>query len=345
MAGTGNGLTRRRAFAAGAAAGGVLGLAACGQAGGSTGGAEGGAPEAKRVRIAKQPGLGYLQLILMRENKLIEKRAPGVTVEWVELSSGTAIRDAMLAGQLDVGSGGVGPFVQAWDKGVKWRTTGTMNRMPLYLVVNRSEIKTLKDIKPDMKIASPTLGSIQHITLQMAAEKELGNAHALDNNMVAMAHPDAQAALMSKKEIVGHFGSPPFQYEELAKGGSDFKKLVDSYQVLGGPHTFNLVWVMEEWAKKNPKLFQAVADAQKEATDTINKDPAAAAKVYVDGEKSKLSVDEIRKQMKDPGIEFTLVPLGLMKYAEFMKKTEMTKSVPASWKDLCFPNVQSLNGS
>lgn len=329
-------------------------LAACQQpasppAGGASAGAGSAAApaaqEATTLRIARQPGLGYLPLIVMREQKLIEKRVPGVKVEWNELTSGPAIRDAMIAGQLEVGSGGVAPFLQGFDKGIKWKTTGAMNNMPLYLVVNRPEVKALKDFTPEMKIALPAPGSIQHVTLQMAAEKELGDAKALDNNIVAMGHPDAQAALLSQKEIVGHFGSPPFQYDELEKGGPNFKVLLDSYKVLGGPHTFNLVWAMDDWAAKNPRLFQAFVDAQKEATDFINQDPAAAAKLFVEGEKSRLTADAILKQMKSDGIEFTMTPLGFMKYADFMKKTGAIKNVPASWKDYAFPHVQSLSGS
>ena len=301
--------------------------------------------ESTTIRIARQPGLGYLPLSVMREQKLLEKRVPGLTVEWSELTSGSTIRDAMLAGQIDVGSGGVAPFIQGFDKGVKWKTTGAMNTMPLYLVVNRPEIQSLKDFKPTDKIAIPAPGSIQHVTLQMALESQGLDPHALDNNIVAMGHPDAQAALLSQKEIVGHFGSPPFQYDELDKGGKDFHIVVNSYTVLGGPHTFNLVWTMEDWAAKNPKLFQAFVDAQKEATDLINTDPAQAARIYVEGEKSKLSVDEILKQMKSDGIEFTMTPLGFMKYASFMQKIGAIKSVPSSWKEYAFPHVQSLNGS
>ena len=41
-------------------------------------------------------------------------------------ASGPVIRDAMVAGQMDVGSGGVGPFVQAIDKGLDWKTLGAL---------------------------------------------------------------------------------------------------------------------------------------------------------------------------------------------------------------------------
>ena len=307
--------------------------------------AEADRPEAATVRIARQPGLSYLPLIVMRELRLLEKRAPNVIVEWHELTSGAAIRDAIIAGQLDIGSGGVAPFLQGYDKGVRWKTTGAMNNMPLYLVVNRPEIRTIADIKPEHKVALPAPGSIQHVTLQMAAEQELGDPKALENNIVAMGHPDAEAALLSRKEIVGHFGSPPFQYDELEKGGQDFHVVVNSFKVLGGPHTFNLVWIVEDWASKNPRLFQAFVEAQQEATELINRDPAQAAGLYVQGEKSNLGVDEILKQIKSEGIEFTMTPRGLITYAEFMKRTGAIKNVPSSWREYAFPHLQALDGS
>src|SRR5580765_4845763 len=117
------------------------------------------AQEAKELRIVKQPGLGYLQLIIMREQKTLEKRLPGVEIEWRQLTSGPVIRDAMLAGQMDVGSGGVAPFIQAIETGLDWKALGAMNEMPLYLNCARADIKTLKDVKPGDRIAMPAIGS------------------------------------------------------------------------------------------------------------------------------------------------------------------------------------------
>src|SRR5947207_13290968 len=82
----------------------------------------------------------------------------------------------MIAGQMDIGSGGVGPFVQAIDKGLDWKTLGTLNEMPLYLNCARADIKRLADLKPADRIAMPAIGSMQHVILQMEAEKELGDA-------------------------------------------------------------------------------------------------------------------------------------------------------------------------
>ena len=61
--------------------------------------------EADTVRIAKQFGLGYLPLTLMEEEKLFEQQAKkqglDIKVEWLRLSAGAPMNDAILSGNLD----------------------------------------------------------------------------------------------------------------------------------------------------------------------------------------------------------------------------------------------------
>ncbi|MBI2527434.1 MAG: ABC transporter substrate-binding protein [Candidatus Rokubacteria bacterium] len=299
--------------------------------------------EARQLRIVKQPGLGYLHIILMREMKLLEKRLPGVELEWRQLTSGPVIRDAMVAGQLDIGSGGLGPFIQAIDRGLDWKTLGALNEMPLYLNCARPDIRSLKDLKPTDRIAMPAIGSIQHVALQMEAEKVLGNPKALNTQIVAMAHPDATAAILSKREITCHLSSPPFQYEQLRDPG--IHTVMDSYQAAGGPHTFNLVWASEKWVKANPRLVRAFVEALREATDFITDKPAEAARLYVASEKAKSTPEQILQIMKQPGLRYSMTPTGLMKFSAFMQKIGMTKAVPASWRDYAFEHLHSAPGN
>jgi NitT/TauT family transport system substrate-binding protein len=301
------------------------------------------AQEAKQLRIVKQPGLGYLQFVVMRELKLLERRLPGVDIEWRQLTSGPVIRDAMVAGQMDIGSGGLGPFIQAIDKGLDWKTLGALNEMPLFLNCARDDIKSLRDLKPGDRIAMPAIGSIQHVVLQMEAEKELGDPKRLNQQVVAMSHPDGTAAILSRREITCHLSSPPFQYEQLRDKA--IHKVFDSYHAAGGPHTFNLVWASDKWVKANPKLVQAFVDALKEATEFINARPAEAARLYATSEKSKSGPDEILSIMKQDGIKYTITPAGLTKFAGFMQKIGMIKTVPPSWKDYAFEHLHALPGN
>ena len=194
------------------------------------------AQEAKQLRIVKQPGLGYLQLIVMREQKLIEKRAPGVEIEWRQLTSGPVIRDAMVAGQMDIGSGGLGPFIQAIDRGLDWKTLGGLNEMPLFLNCARADIKSLKDLKPTDRIAMPAIGSAQHVILQMQAEKELGDPKKLNQQIVAMALPTAPPRSCPSARSRATSRRRRSRYEQLRDPG--IKKIFDSFQAVGGPHTF-----------------------------------------------------------------------------------------------------------
>lgn len=313
------------------------------------------AAEVKEVRIAQQYGISYLPLMVMEENKLLEKEAKAaglgdIEVKWSKFAGGNVMNDAMLSGDLQFASGGVGPFVTLWSKtksniGVK--AVAAMNSMPLFLTTRNPAVKTIKDFTEKDKIALPAVKvSIQAITLQMAAEKAFGpgQQNKLDAFTVTQSHPDGMAALLSGSgEINSHFTSPPFQYIELQKPG--IHTVLNSYDVTGGPHTFNVVWASQKFADANPKTFAAFVKAFDDAIATINKDKKAAAELYIKVAKSKDTVANIEKMLNDPEIEFTTTPKKIMTYVDFMSRIGMIKVKPASWKEMFFPNAQNLPGS
>jgi NitT/TauT family transport system substrate-binding protein len=91
-----------------------------------------------------------------------------------------------------------------------------------------------------------------------------------------MGHPDGHSAMMTgKSEVTAHFTSAPFMYQQLAD--PRVRKILDSYEVLGGPHTFNLVWTTGRYAQENGKVVQAFVAALEEAMKFIAAQPADAA--------------------------------------------------------------------
>jgi len=219
---------------------GLLVAGACGSQGSSTSTASGG-PAPANVTVAYQPGIGYAALIVMKQQKVLEKQYPTTTFEWKILPGGSAIRDGVVAGQIQVGAGGVGPFLEGWDKGVGWKLLASLSEMDLWLVARDPAIQSLRDFKPAMKIGMPAPDSIQAIVLRKAAQEQLGNARALDDNVVAIAHPDGVQALASG-QLAGHFTSPPFQNEAVQAGGHVVLRSFDQF----GKSTFKKVLPMYE---------------------------------------------------------------------------------------------------
>jgi NitT/TauT family transport system substrate-binding protein len=305
------------------------------------------------IRIARQYGIPYLPLIVMEHERLVEKRLEklGVSdakVVWLQLSSENAMNDALISGNLDFGSGGPTGLIVAWDKTQKYpfaiKAVATMNEMPLYLVSLDPRIKTIKDFTSKDRIAAATAkGGFQYTIAQMAAEKILGRYDALDNYFVAMPHPDAVNLLLSG-QIAAHFGSPPFQYQELEDPRAHI--VLNSDDVLGGATSISIFISTKQFHDNNPKLFQAVYEALDDATAFINADLTRAASIYVESDRTKkLTVGFVKKIITDPKVKFTTTPNSMMQFANFMYRVGLIKTQPSSWKDLFFPEIYGKQGS
>ena len=311
--------------------------------------------EMGEITVAQQYGIGYLPLMVMQRDGLIEKhaRAAGVgdlKVKWAKFAGSNVANDALLSGNLQFAAVGVPPLITMWAKtkgNLDVKGVAALNSMPIYLNTRDPNVKSVKDFTEKDKIALPSVKvSVQAVTVQMAAEKAFGegNAHKLDSLTVSMSHPDGMIALTSGKgEINSHFTSPPFQYQELEKPG--VHTVLNSYDVMGGATTFVVVWATSRFREANPKIYMAFLNALKESVDFVNQDKKRAAEIYVKASNSKEPVEAILKMLNDPEIEYTMTPKNVMKYADFLYKIGSIKDKPASWKDLFMPEIHGLPGS
>lgn len=312
--------------------------------------------ETGELRVAKQYGLGYLQMMLMEEQKLVEKHAKAaglgdLKVTWATFRSSDVMNDALLSGNLDFACLGTNGLATIWAKtrgtAVEVKAASGFNFFPLALVTRDPNVKSLSDYTDKHRIAVPAIKvSNQALFLQMAAAKLYGQANytKFDPLTVTMSHPDAMAALLSGAgEISSHFASPPFLQKELEKPG--LHKVISGPEIVGGPYSFNLIGAPTKFYTTNPKTYAVFLAALQEATDIINQNKRAAAEVYIRMTKDKSSTDEILKIMNDAGNEYSLLPKGNMPVVEFMHKIGVIKVRPESWKDLFFPNVHGQSGS
>ena len=249
------------------------------------------------------------------------------------------MNDALQTGLLDFASGGPTPLLKMWDRnagafGIKG--VCALSTMPIYLNTVDPDVRTLADLNDSDRIALPRVKeSLQAVILQMAAAREFGenSFNALDRLTVSMAHPEAMAAMLSGQSgITSHFASPPFQYQEL--DDSRVRTLVSSYDVLGGPTTFTVLWTRTQFYYENPNTFRAIVAALAEAVDFINANPRGAADIYRQQSNVNLAISSIETILTDPLIEFTLTPANIMPLAKFMRRTGAIKRSPESRREL-----------
>lgn len=310
--------------------------------------------ETRTVRIAKQYGVSYLPLTIMEEKKLLEsegkKLGLDLKTDWLRFTGGPPMNEAIVSGNLDFASGGVGPLLTAWARtknNIKIKGIAAINAMPLWLNTIDPKVKTIKDFTAQDRIALPAVRvSIQAVVLEMAAEKVFGKgqAHKLDPLTVSLSHPDGLAQMMSfKSQITGHLTSAPYMYIELQD--KRVHRVLDSYDVLGGPHTFNSIWATAKLYEKEPKLVNAFLAALKDAEDYIKAHPDDAAALWVKNTRSKLPVAEVADIIKKPENHWTMTPQKIMVFADFMSRIGMIPVKPSSWKDVYVKEIHNLQGS
>jgi NitT/TauT family transport system substrate-binding protein len=180
----------------------------------------------------------------------------------------------------------------------------------------------------------------------MAAEKAFGagQQNKLDSLTVSMSHPDAMTAMLGgHSEVDAHFGSAPYQDLELKNPKAH--RVLNSYDVLGGPHTFNSVWATTKFVESNPKIVKAFIGALEESIANIKADPAKAAAIWVKAENSKIPVADAEAIIRDPANEWTTTPKKVLVYLDYMNRAGLVAAKTKDWKDIYFPGIHKANGS
>ncbi|HWL28349.1 MAG TPA: ABC transporter substrate-binding protein [Burkholderiaceae bacterium] len=310
---------------------------------------------AEKLRIAEQFGIVYLLLNVAKDQRLIEKHGKqagvDIEVEWIRLSGGSTVNNALLSGSVDIAAAGVGPLLTIWDRTrgkQEVRGIASLGNLPYFLVSNDPKVKTIADFKPDDRIAVPAVGvSVQARLLQMAAAQQWGHEQygKLDKQTVALPHPDAAAAIISVgTEITGHFASPPYQEQELAQNPKAHKVL-SSYDILGGPSSSTVLFSTSKFHAEQRKVYDAFVDALQEAERFVAAHPEDAADIYIRNTGAKIERDFLNRILKDADIEYKTVPQNTYALAEFMHKVGAIKHRPASWQDYFFEDTRTAGGS
>lgn len=289
-----------------------------------------------KVVIAPGLGLGHAPLTIMRQLGLLEKKFPDVEVEWITAAGGAALRDGIIAGQIDVGAGGPGPFMIGWDKGVEWKVLGSQVMLDLWLVTKDPNVKSLDDITPEMQISVTSPDSAMAIALRKNAQDVLGDSNIFDKQLVSMAHPDAYQALINGN-IALAYTSPPYQWDLVEKEGAH--KVIGSNEAFGAVSFSALLMATKFW-DNYPTYAQAIYDALVEAQTYLTENPAEAAKVLSEADGGSPSATQYEAWLKRPDLVYDADPRGFLAQAKFMKEIGLISKAPTSLAEISMPSVE-----
>ncbi len=314
------------------------------------------AAEANQVRIVQPYGLVYLPSYVTVNLGLIEKHAKAaglgeVKVTLTNMASGPASSDLLLAGDADLSMGGFGPAFVLWDKtrgAQKVRGMMPLSSSSVLVLTTDPRIKTIRDFTDKDRIAvSAVKVTAQAIALQMAAAKEWGwdQRFRLDSLLVSMSNPDAMAAILGgHSEIKTHASIIPFSVIEIESG--KVHQVMNSADYLDPGSSTVVMSAGARFREGSPKLYAATAAAFEEAIEFIEKNPRAAAEIFVAREPQKRELAWTVAMLTDKKlVEFSATPRGTKKHADFMHAAGTLKNKPDSWKDLFWENMWSKDGS
>lgn len=282
-----------------------------------------------KLVIATQPGLGYAPMVVVKQKGWLEEAVPGLQVEWKVISSSVAIREAMLAGEVQVGCGSVAPFLIGRDRGFRTRLIAALNTVDLWLLTNDPRVQGVRDFRPGDKIAVVAPDTNQAFVLRKAAQQAFGDAKALDPAMLSMPHPDALQSVLTN-QVAGYVGAPPFQEAAVDRG---VRRLLSS-QDLFGPLTFNVCFAREQFAGQNSPVLRALQAGVRRAIDLLAAQPSKAATLLA--RDAGQPEAELARQLAQPETHFTTEPAGVEALGAFMHETGYLRTAPGKLDELLF---------
>jgi NitT/TauT family transport system substrate-binding protein len=299
----------------------------------------------EQVRIGLGYGFAFLPLYVCEDLKLVEKQAKAAHFEagakFQHFANSVELHAALAAGQLDMVPFGTAPLLagalEAKEAAGQIVAVSGITSLPLTLLTNRADERSIADFKPNDRIAVPTLTSPQMYLLQMQSEKTFGKFDHLLDQIVMLPHPEAIAALADNTgQATAYFSSPPFT--EIVLRAGNVHAILSSSDVMNGKSSFLILGAHRSYVRAQPQMAELVAKAIDEAARLIRDDPKRAAQIYLTHEPSAAlngaAMEAIIRDVKD---EFGSPVYGVQATADFMGRIGELKGSLRSWKDIAAP--------
>lgn len=279
--------------------------------------------EEKKVTIGYQYTFSHIGVIVLEESRSLEEKLPGWKIEYLRFSSGAAMRNAMIAGEVQMGLMGPPPYLIGLERGVRWKIAASTGMVLHPLMTWREDVKDVSDLA-GLTIAMPSPGSLQHILLAIELDR-----HGLsldDVDIVSMKHPEAAVALQ-RHDIDAHFGTMPFNFQEESAGCHEVFSCFTVADNLGEFLSEAIMVIMSDWAEDHPDAYKVIVDTFVDTLNWVEEHP------YETLEMAKSSFPEVKSEDLElvfggGKIRFDPIPHNIHLYAEWMQKLGFIEKVP-----------------
>ena len=227
--------------------------------------------DVKTVSIGFQKS--SLNLLVAREQKLLETQFPNAKIEWREFPAGPQMLEALAVGAVDFGAVGNTPpiFAQSADKDLNYAAYEVYPGSSLGLVLPKtSNIKDLSELKG--KRIALQKGSSAHEFLAKVLQK--AGLTWQDIQPIWLPPADARAALDKGSVDAWAIWDPFLSAIEL---NGNVKVLIDS-QVF--PKTYSYYISNPKFTAQHPQAINKVIKSLNEADQWILKNQTAAVELY-----------------------------------------------------------------
>ena len=244
----------------------------------------------------------------------------GVDVNWVDFTTGTAMTEAMLAGDIDISySQGLAPFVTAIQQGAPLKMIG------IAVVYEANDCFVRNELGIDGSNASELEGKTVAVPLNTMADfafRSYMTHYGVDistMNIVDQAPPDGAKSLADGAvDMACLFGG--IASAAGAEVGTPI--MTSEEKVAAGIGSFDVVSVTEKFATENPELVKAFMDATEEANQAYT---GSAEQIAALAEASGMSPENSKAQ-----IDGFIIPTAAEQLEQFFGPNGIAASAAAS---------------
>ncbi|MCC6177347.1 MAG: ABC transporter substrate-binding protein [Chloroflexi bacterium] len=297
---------------------------------------ERGPPRPQTLRINIFGEAGFAPLLLLRERGLLERRLPGLAVEWKPIPEVDAVHDALAAGGLDLAAGAPTAFFRARQRGLPVRILAGLAEVPSGIVTPRHAAHSLADFGPSDRIGVASSTGYEATLLRLAALRDLGDWHALDAVMVSATPARTLRGLQSGQFAGAASQTPALDVDEQVPGA---RRIVSGEDLLGGPSTSALVYALPALHERQPALVDAVVDVLHEGVALAASDWPGVARLIPEADGLGLTPEDLAPLLARSGLRYGTDVRGLDRLAEALQLAgEWTHGVD-DWRALVVPSL------